>query len=40
MNDRIGAYKEIEAISRNRLTTEDKVKNEIAKNLGALAIQL
>lgn len=40
VNDRIGAYKEIEAISRNRLTTEDKVKNEIAKNLGALAIQL
>lgn len=40
VNERIGSYKEIEAISRNRLTTDDKVKNEIAKNLGALAIQL
>lgn len=40
VNERIGSYKEIEALSRNRLTTDDKVKNEIAKNLGALAIQL
>lgn len=40
VNERVGAYKEIEDISRNRLTTDDDVKNEIAKNLGALAIQL
>ncbi|MDE6208410.1 MAG: DUF262 domain-containing protein [Lachnospiraceae bacterium] len=40
VNKRIGSFKEIEAISRNRLTTEEEVKNEIAKNLGALAIQL
>ncbi len=40
VNERIGSYKEIESISKNRITTEDKNKNEIAKNLGALAIQL
>ncbi len=40
VNQKIGSFKEIEAISRNRISTENDLKNEIAKNLGALAIQL
>lgn len=40
VNQRVGSFKEIEAISRNRLSTENDLKNEMAKNLGALAIQL
>lgn len=40
VNQKIGSFKEIEAISRNRISTENDLKNDIAKNLGALAIQL
>jgi hypothetical protein len=40
VNERIGSFKEIEAISKNRISTEDIKKSEVAKNLGALAIQL
>lgn len=40
VNQRVGSFKEIEAIPRNRLSTENDLKNEMAKNLGALAIQL
>ena len=31
VNERIGSYKEIESISKNRITTEDKNKNEIVE---------
>lgn len=40
VNQKIGSFKEIEDISKNRISTENDLKKDIAKNLGALAIQL
>ena len=40
VNERIGSFKEISLITRNPSITTNDRKKEIAKNLGALAIQL
>mgnify|MGYP001625379471 CR=1 FL=1 len=40
VNERIGTYKDIENISRGKLKADSPYKEKIAKNLGALAIQL
>lgn len=40
INNKIGSYKEIFSITRNPTITTDENKKRIAKNLGALAIQL
>lgn len=40
VNNRIGSFKEIWNISRNIESTADTQKQEMAKNLGALALQL
>lgn len=40
VNKRIGSFEEISKISRNIISTGDDKKKEIAKNLGALALQL
>lgn len=40
VNERVGSFKEIIAISRNGNASDDDHKQEIAKNLGALALQL
>lgn len=40
VNKKVGSFKEIFAITRNLSATTDEKKKSIAKNLGALAIQL
>lgn len=40
VNKNIGSFKEISDICRNGMITDDNRKKEIAKNLGALALQL
>ncbi|BEP27830.1 HNH endonuclease family protein [Helicovermis profundi] len=40
VNEKIGSFKEIWAISRDITSTKDVKKQEMAKNLGALAVQL
>lgn len=40
INEKIGSFREIMSICRNTNITNDERKKRIAKNLGALALQL